>query len=219
MSETREPDAFAQLRAYVSAGGTRTETTVTEIPSPSRMAPFSIALAADVSGVEHGIDSDLGTGRFIALYDPDEPEGWHGAYRIVSFAQAPLEPEIGVDEFVADVTWSWLVDALAAHGAEYDHASGTATKIISRGYGELAAQGDGAQLELRASWTPRVVDLGGAGLGGAGLGRAGLGGAGFGGVDLVAHVAAWEEIVAMLAGLPPSSDGVTLLGPRRLARD
>ncbi|SBN63328.1 Protein of unknown function (DUF3000) [Curtobacterium sp. 9128] len=198
MSETREPEAFAQLRAFVSSGGTRTETTVTEIPSPSRMAPFSIALAADVSGAAHGVDSDLGTGRFIALYDPAEPEGWHGPFRIVTFAQAPLEPEIGVDEFVADVTWSWLVDALEAHGAAHDHASGTATKIISRGYGELAAQGDGAQLELRASWTPHVTDVDG--------------------TDLVAHVEAWEEIVAMLAGLPPSSDGVTLLGPRRLAK-
>ena len=194
MSETREPDAFARLRAFVASGGTRAETTITEIPSPSRIAPFSIALAADVSGAAHGIDSDLGTGRFIALHDPDEPEGWGGAFRIVTFAQAPLEPEIGVDEFVADVTWSWLVDALAAHGAAYDHASGTATKIISRGYGDLAAQGDGAQLELRASWTPRDADL-------------------------TAHVEAWEEIVAMLAGLPPASDGVTLLAPRRLARD
>ncbi|MFK4482968.1 MULTISPECIES: DUF3000 domain-containing protein [unclassified Curtobacterium] len=193
MSETREPDAFARLRAFVSSGSSRSETTVTEIPSPTRIAPSSIALAADVSGTAHGAPSDLGTGRFIALYDPEEPEGWGGAFRVVSFAQAPLEPEIGVDEFVADVTWSWLVDALATHGAEYDHASGTATKIISRGYGDLAAQGDGAQLELRASWTPR-------------------------GDDLTAHVQAWQDIVAMLAGLPPASDGVTLLAPRRLAK-
>ncbi|MCS6585841.1 DUF3000 domain-containing protein [Curtobacterium flaccumfaciens pv. flaccumfaciens] len=139
------------------------------------------------------MESDLGTGRFIALYDPEEPEGWGGAFRVVSFAQAPLEPEIGVDEFVADVTWSWLVDALESRSATYDHASGTATKIISRGYGDLAAQGDGAQLELRASWTPR-------------------------GDDLTAHVRAWQDIVAMLAGLPPHPDGVTLLAPRRLAK-
>jgi hypothetical protein len=198
VSETREPttepEAFARLRAFVSEGATRQETTVTEIPSPSRIAPHSIALAADVSGASHGVDSDLGTGRFIALHDPSEPEGWDGAFRVVTFAQAPLEPEIGVDEFVADVTWSWLVDALAAHGAHYEHASGTATKIISRGYGDLAEQGDGAQLELRASWTPRDEDL-------------------------TAHVAAWQDVVAMLAGLPPASDGVALLGPRRLPRD
>jgi hypothetical protein len=198
VSESREPEdepeAFLRLRAFVAGEPRRRETTVTEIDSPSKIAPYSIALAADVSGVVHGVDSDLGTGRFIALYDPDEPEGWHGAFRVVSFAQAPLEPEIGVDEFVADVTWSWLVDALQAHGAAYAHASGTATKIISRGYGELSAQGDGAQLELRASWTP-LDD------------------------DLTAHVRAWEDIVAMLAGLPPASDDVTLLAPRRLARD
>lgn len=198
MSDTpeasQEPEAFARLRAFVSEAATRPETTVTEIPSPSRIAPFSLALAADVSGVAHGVDSDLGTGRFIALYDPEEPDEWNGPFRIVTFAQAPLEPEIGVDEFVADVTWSWLVDALAAHGASYTHASGTATKIISRGYGELSAQGDGAQLELRASWTPTDDDL-------------------------TAHVEAWQDIVAMLAGLPPAADGVTLLAPRRLARD
>jgi hypothetical protein len=191
---SQEPAAFARLRAFVSEAATRPETTVTEIPSPSRIAPFSLALAADVSGVAHGVDSDLGTGRFIALYDPEEPDEWNGPFRIVTFAQAPLEPEIGVDEFVADVTWSWLVDALAAHGASYTHASGTATKIISRGYGELSAQGDGAQLELRASWTPTDDDL-------------------------TAHVEAWQDIVAMLAGLPPAADGVTLLAPRRLARD
>ncbi len=133
MSESREPDAFARLRAFVASDRPRTETTVTEIPSPSRIAPWSLALAADVSGAAHGVDSDLGTGRFIALYDPEEPEGWDGAFRIVTFAQAPLEPEIGVDEFVADVTWSWLVDALAAHGATYDHASGTATRSSRAG--------------------------------------------------------------------------------------
>jgi hypothetical protein len=32
-------------------------------------------------------------------------------------------------------------------------------------------------------------------------------------------VAAWQDVVAMLAGLPPASDGVALLGPRRLPRD
>lgn len=198
MSETREsvrePAAFLRLREYLTRGARRAETTVTEIPSPSRVAPFSIALAADVSGIAHGVDSDLGTGRFVALYDPEESEGWGGPYRIVSFAQAPLEPEIGVDEFVADVTWSWLVDALSTHQAAYTSASGTATKIISRGYGELAAQGDGAQLELRASWSP-LDD------------------------DLIPHVQAWEDIVGMLAGLPPASDGVALLAPRRLARE
>lgn len=60
-----------------------------------------------------------GTGRFILLHDPDEPDAWGGAWRIVIFAQAPLETEIGTDPLLADVTWSWLVDALDSRGAVY----------------------------------------------------------------------------------------------------
>ena len=80
---------------------------------------------------DEGEDSAFGTGRFILLHDPDEPAAWEGAWRIVCFAQAPLEPDIGVDPFLADVAWSWLVDALDARSADYHAASGTATKTLS----------------------------------------------------------------------------------------
>ena len=82
----------------------------------------------------------LGTGRFVLLYDPEEPEAWGGPFRVVCFAQAPLETDIGLDPFVAGVAWSWLEDALAVRGAHYAAASGTATKVISTGFGELAGQ-------------------------------------------------------------------------------
>jgi hypothetical protein len=172
----------------------RPELVVSEIPAPGNLAPFSIALAADVSPARHGSDSELGTGRFILLYDPSTPDAWGGDFRVVCFAQAPLETDIGLDPFLADVTWSWLVDALAAKGAHYLAASGTATKIISTGYGELASQGDGAQIELRASWTP--LDH-----------------------ELTAHVEGWGELLCMLAGLPPTVEGVSLLSARRVGRE
>lgn len=187
------PAAFGAALDSLRRADTREELVVHEIPAPANLAPHAVALAADVTPARHGADSELGTGRFILLHDEERPEAWGGEFRVVCFAQAPLETEIGLDPFLADVAWSWLVDALDARGANYVNASGTATKIISRGYGDLAAQGDGAQLELRASWTPR-------------------------GDDLTAHVKAWQDIVAMLAGLPPASDGVTLLAPRRLAK-
>ncbi|MDF2444216.1 MAG: hypothetical protein JWR01_2419, partial [Subtercola sp.] len=101
-----------------------------EIASPANLAPYSLALSADVrraGAIRHGSDSDLGTGRFILLHDPEEPEAWGGAFRVVCFVQAPLETEIGLDPFLADVTWSWLVDALDTRGARYSAASGTAT--------------------------------------------------------------------------------------------
>jgi hypothetical protein len=187
------PPEFAEALAAVRRASTRAELVITEIPAPSSLAPFAVALAADVSPHRHGSDSDLGTGRFVLLYDPEEPESWGGRFRVVCFAQAPLETEIGLDPFLAEVAWSWLVDALDTRGARYTAASGTATKILSSGFGELARQGDGAQIELRASWTP--LDS-----------------------DVTTHVEGWGELLCMLAGLPPAADGVTSIHTRRQAR-
>ncbi|SFN88170.1 DUF3000 domain-containing protein [Mycetocola miduiensis] len=191
---TDVPPEFQKALDSVRRAKARPELAVTEIPAPGNLAPYSVALSADVTPSRHGADSELGTGRFILLYDPSEPEAWGGAFRIVCFVQAPLETDIGLDPFLAEVAWSWLVDALNARSAKYGAASGTATKIISTGFGELAAQGDGAQIELRASWTPLESDIS-------------------------SHVEGWGELLCMLAGLPPTTEGVTLLSSRRTARD
>jgi hypothetical protein len=187
---TAVPDVFSSAVAALEAAHTRPELTITEIPAPGSLAPFSVALAADVTPARHGVDSPLGTGRFILLYDPAAPEAWGGEFRVVCFAQAPLETEIGVDPFLADVAWSWLVDALATRGAKYIGASGTATKILSTGFGELESQSDGALIELRASWTPTDNEIG-------------------------AHVEGWSELLCMLAGLPPTIEGVSVLSRRK----
>jgi hypothetical protein len=188
------PPAFAAALASVRGAASRPELVLSEIPAPGTLAPYSIAIAADVTPARHSDDSELGTGRFVLLYDPSEPEAWGGPFRVICFAQAPLETEIGIDPFLADVAWSWLVDALAQRGAAYTAASGTATKVLSTGFGELQSQGDGAQIELRASWTPTGPDLG-------------------------AHVSGWGDLLCMLAGLPPAAEGVSLLSARRVGRD
>lgn len=194
-SEDRQtlPAEFAAALDAIRRAQSRSDLVVTEIPAPGSLAPHAAALAADVRPARHGSDSDLGTGRFILLYDPEEPEAWGGRFRVVCFAQAPLETDIGLDPFLAEVAWAWLVDALDARGARYTAASGTATKIISSGFGELASQGDGAQIELRASWTP--LDH-----------------------NLTAHVEGWGELLCMLAGLPPAGEGVSTLAARRARR-
>lgn len=192
-SPTQQPPEFAAALESLRAASPRAELRVSEIPAPGALAPFAVALAADVAPGRHGDDSELGTGRFVLLYDPDEPEAWGGRFRVVCFAQAPLETDIGLDPFLADVAWSWLVDALDARGARYIAASGTATKILSTGFGELARQGDGAQIEVRASWTPLDAAVG-------------------------PHVEGWSELLCMLAGLPPRSEGVTALPRRRTNR-
>jgi hypothetical protein len=166
---------------------------VTQIAAPSSLAPWSLAVAADVTPARHGTDSELGTGRFVLLYDPSSPEEWGGEFRAICYAQAPLESEMGVDPFLADVAWSWLIDALEARNAAYTAASGTASRILSTGFGELDGQGDGAQIELRASWTPLGTDVG-------------------------AHVEAWGELLCTIAGLPPAVEGVSVLTARRAGR-
>lgn len=188
------PTPFRIAEEAVRGASLRSELQVEEISAPTGLAPYAIALAGDVRPVTHGVDSLLGTGRFVLLYDPDEPAAWGGPFRVVCFAQAPLESDIGLDPFVADVAWSWLVDGLAARGADYHSASGTATKVLATGFGELAGETDSATLELRASWSP-------------------------GGGDLGQHAAGWGDLLCLLAGLPPSDGAVGLLPGVRAVRD
>lgn len=187
------PAEFAAALASIERAAVRADVVIEGIPAPTGLAPWAVALSAEVNPTPHGLDLDLGTGRLVLLYDEDEPEAWGGRFRIVCFAQAPLDVEIGMDPFLADVTWAWLTDALDDRGARYTAASGTATKIISTGFGELAAHGDGAKIELRASWSPLEPDVS-------------------------AHVEGWSELVCMLAGLPPVAEGVTMLSARRAGR-
>lgn len=169
------PPEFAAVVEQLRDTDMRDELRIREIPAPGGIAPHAFAVAADVGDAPEGRDSEYGTGRFILMYDPSEPDAWNGVFRIVSFAQAPQDPEIASDPFLAQVTWSWLVDALAQRGATYHSPSGTATKIISAGFGELSDNREGAQIELRASWTPTG--------------------------DLGPHLAAWSDVLCVLAGL------------------
>lgn len=187
-----ESPAFRDTAAAVRAMTFRTDFAVHEIPAPGSLAPEALAIAGDVRPDADGAQSEYGTGRLILLHDPAEPSAWDGPWRIVCFAQAPLETEIGTDPLLADVAWSWLIDALHARRAAFHSESGTATKVLSRGFGSLAGEGDGAQIELRASWSPSG--------------------------ELTAHVDAWAELVCMLAGLPPGSEDIAVFGAHRTTR-
>ena len=171
--------------------GFRSDIRVHEIPAPAGLAPSALALAAQVRP-DSGGQSIYGTARLVLLHDPAEPSAWGGPWRIVAFAQAPLESEIGTDPLLSDVAWAWLIDALDSGGARYHSASGTATKTLSKGFGGLAEEGDGAQIELRASWSPIP--------------------------PFTAHVEAWAELIGMLAGLPPGSEDIAVLGARKVQR-
>lgn len=191
-----EEAVFEAAAELLRAASFRKELQVREIAAPERIAPRSIAFAAGVvHGQTHpseGADSPYGAGRLVFMHDPSSAEEWGSPFRIVCFAQAPLEMEIGIDPFISDVAWSWLTDALDSRGARYEYASGTATKTLSTGFGTLADQGDAAQIEIRASWTPL-------------------------GENFSAHAEAWSELLCLLAGLP-HHEGVASLGSHRVKR-
>jgi hypothetical protein len=188
------PALFGSALHAVQSATTRPELVLSEIAAPTGLAPFAVALAGDVRPTSHGVDSLLGTGRFVLLHDPSAPEAWGGTFRVVCFAQAPLDSEMASDPLMTDVAWTYLEDALAARSAVYSAASGTATKVLSTGFGELAGQSDSAQLELRASWTPDERSV-------------------------AASVEGWSELLCLLAGLPPTAEAVGLLPHLRAARD
>jgi hypothetical protein len=182
---------------------TRSELRLEEIPAPARLAPFAVALGAEVvapgepplSGAAHGPaeaalsrasgsdDVELATGRFILLHDPDGSDVWEGEFRIVTYIRAQLEPEMGNDAMLGSVAWTWLVEALQNHAAPYRSAGGTATRVLSESFGTLSERPDSIDIELRASWTPATPDI-------------------------TSHLEAWSDMVCTFAGLPPLPEGV-----------
>jgi len=179
------PDEFREAVAQMRAARLRPEVLCEEMPAPQRIAPFASALSADVT-----VDGDdVGTGRIVLLHDPAGNDAWGGAFRCVAYARAELTADFAADPMLAEVAWTWLLEALAAHGADYSHPSGTVTKVSSESFGGMADEGASAQLEIRASWTP------------AG--------------DIRPHVEAWGELLCTAVGLEPVPEGVTALPSRR----
>ena len=187
MPGLQSPD-FARATKALREARLRPEVRVTEVPAPSRIAPFAFALTADVLSDQEGED-ELATGRFVLLHDPAAPEAWEGPWRAVTFARAELEPELSADPVLGQVGWSWLVDALDTHGLEYHAEAGTVTRVVSESFAGLADRPTTVEMEVRASWSP-AGDVGG-------------------------HLEAWADLLCTIAGLPPLPAGVVALPGRR----
>jgi hypothetical protein len=183
------PDAFRRAVKDLAAASWRPELLVEEIPAPQRIAPFSAAVTADV--LVNG--DEVGSGRLVLLHDPAGNASWQGTFRCVTFARADVDPEMVTDPLLASVGWSWLVDALEAHHADYVAPSGTVTSVASESFGGMSDEPPRAEVEVRASWTPQLSD----------------------GVGLSAHLGAWAELLCTTAGLPPLPAGVVLMPSRR----
>jgi hypothetical protein len=167
--------------ALLSLHAARTRRDVRLVETP---APSRIApFAVAINGTVLPEDLET-TGRFVVLHDPAGQDAWNGTFRVIALVQAQVEAEVGQDDLWAEAAWSWLDDALA--DVPHDQIGGTVTKVVSRSFGQLAQREDAVTVELRVSWTPADSHLS-------------------------PHIAAWTELLAMCAGVPPAPQGVSVL--------
>lgn len=177
------PEAFRQAVASLTSPASRPEIEITEVRPPKRLAPWAHALAAEATGPA----GELATSRLVLLHDPAGQESWNGAWRLVVYLGAELDPEVATDPLLPSVGWSWLTDALENSGAEHTALGGTVTLTSSARFGDIAGPELNHDLELRGSWTAL-------------------------GPELESHAVAFHELMSTAAGLPPT--GVAVLGPR-----
>ena len=188
------PPLFRRAVAALAAVRPRPELVVRPLNAPPRLAPYSwaVSIEADIGHRGDGhddLDEPDTSGRLILLHDPAGQDSWEGTFRLVCFVQARLEREQLGDEMLPVIAWSWLTEALAEREARHRALGGTVTQTSSVRFGDIAPAERDDDVELRASWTPDPDDG-----------------------DLGAHGAAFCDLVATAAGLPPV--GVRTLAQR-----
>jgi hypothetical protein len=182
-----EISAFSALRPEVSFEGE---------PPPRRLAPQAMAIAAEVElGPDEDGEAEVGSGRFVLLYDRDGQDGWMGPFRVIAYLRAELEPEIAADPFIGQVGWSWLIEALDNRLAGYAAISGSVTRVVTEGFGAKQNQPVATDFEMRASWSP-VLE-------------------GQESFALDRHLGAWADALCVACGMPQVEPGVAHLPPRR----
>ncbi len=187
--------AVAEVEAGIAAvRAVRPEVSFDSEPPPRRLAPQAVAIAATVElGDDDSDDNEIGSGRFVLLYDPAGQDGWAGPFRVIAYLRAELEPEIAADQFIGQVGWSWLIEALDTRLAGYAASSGSVTRVVTEGFGTKADQPVTTEFEMRASWSP------------TGEGRDSF--------ALDRHVIAWVDALCVACGMPPAAPGVAQFPP------
>lgn len=164
------------------------EVFVSEMPAPKRVAPLSLAYEADVLAFGEAV----GTGRLIILYNPSGNDSWEGDIRIVTYSTAKVDMEMVTDPMLSEVGWSWLTESLESHQVGYHCESGTVTTMSSRSFGSLHGVDDKAEIEIRASWTPQLVEP----------------------KQIQDHLAAWQDLLCLTASVERLPAGIVSLAPR-----
>ena len=180
---TDAAERFDEAVARMGADAVRPDILLAAAPAPGRLAPHAHAVTAEI-----GTEPEIGTGRFVLLYDPSRPASWESDTRIVVYVEADIDAEMAEDQLLTDVGWTWLQECLAAVDAPYTALGGTVTAVRSTSFEALSARGHETSIQVRASWSP--ADL----------------------ADLPEHFAAWIGLMELCAGLDPYYPDVTRIG-------
>jgi len=171
----------------------RAEIILEEVPAPQKLATYAFAFTADIASPSHVEEGEIASGRFVILHEPGGQDTWEGDFRCVTFLRADVDSQMQEDPLLPEVGWNWLLDSLSSLGAQYRAPSGTVTRVSSVSFGKLAPRDDGSEVEIRASWTPEIKEIG----------------------DISLHVHAWCNVMSEIAGLPPIPEGVASIGAAR----
>ena len=185
MPQIEAPAEFLTALESLKGHVFRSELHVSQIPPPAKIAPWAVALQAEINdSASLDPDSYRGNARFVLLYDPEGQPAWDGTIRIVAYANAPVESDMGGDPLLGEVSWTWLAESLEARGAEYHNLTGTVTRNYNETFTGMHMTDSTIDLEVRASWSPDYADVS-------------------------AHLDAWADFAASVCGLGP--DGVAAL--------
>ena len=190
----KPPFSFDELVELLRTFTPRDEIILEEVPAPQKLATHSFAFTADISNGALGeSEEEVASGRFVILHEPGGQDTWEGDFRCVTFMRADVESEMQEDPLLPEIGWNWLLDSLAAAGAEFNAPSGTVTRVSSASFGKLSPRTSDSEVEIRASWSP-VIKVPS---------------------DIFLHVQGWCNLITEIAGLPPVPEGVASITAAR----
>jgi len=183
--EADVPAEFATAALGLAEPFFRGEIKTTQIPAPKGIAPTALAFAAEVPNKADTADN-RGVGRIVFIHDPEQFAIWGSNFRVIAYGKSPVETDTHRDEDPAFYYWNLLIRALEKHNVKYLNEAGTVTKMTSTGMGSLSNEAAHSEVELRASWSPTEADFGN-------------------------HFAAWQDLIATMAGNMLEGEDVTPL--------
>ena len=199
MSRTRarRPRSSGAPLLPCEAARLRPEIVLQEAPAPQRLAPWAVALTADVLADAAPTTAPPRTwppdGSSCCTTPPATRPGT-ASFRVVTFARAAVEPDVAGDPMLPSVGWSWLIEALEGRGAPYAsperhrHPGRVGVVRLAERPTADAPRSRSAPPGPRSTPTSRP------------------------------HLEAWGELLATTAGLPPLAPWVVALPRVRRAR-